>query len=306
MPAYSTKQTMSPVIPPVLHRALAALILLGLLAGPAAAADCQVSPARAIVDRILDLRPADAERLVDAWAAQRPDDPMVDFYRALTVLGEAYVDEYAPREPYWQRALRHLKRAISRAGGDREEAALGPRQRLVVGMAESFRGLILLARGNKLQAYQAAWRGRNMLEDLVGSHPELADAYVVLGIYEYFTGSAPPAERRKLRLAGMDGDAALGVSYLEQAIEQAPVMAPEAARILLMEVKRDETESCRYVPLARDMARRYPHNRPLQLLARVVALECRVAREEGLPVDEPLPLAIHDGCGGGLIMTRQP
>ncbi len=306
MPAYSTEQTMSPVTPSILRRPLATLLLLGLLAGPAGAADCQVSPARAIVDRILDLRPADATRLVDAWAAQRPDDPMVDFYRALTVLGEAYVDEYAPREPYWQRALGHLKRAIARAGGDREEAELTPRQALVVGMAESFRGLILLARGNKLQAYQAAWRGRNMLEDLVGSHPELADAYVVLGIYEYFTGSAPSAERRKLRLAGMDGDAALGVSYLEQAVEQAPVMAPEAARLLLMEVKGDETESCRYVPLAREMARRYPHNRPLQLLARVKALECRVAREEGQPVDEPLPLAIHDGCGGGLIMTRQP
>ncbi len=284
---------------------LPVLWLLAALAGSAHAADCQVSPARAIVDRILDLRPEAAARLLDRWAAQRPDDPMVDFYRALTVMGEAYVDEFAPREPYWQRARRHLRRAIARAGGNGDTDALGPRQRLVVGMAESFRGLILLAEGKKLRAYQAAWRGRNLLQDLVASHPELADAYVVLGIYEYFTGSAPPEERRKLRLAGMDGDAALGVQYLEQAIAEAPVMAPEAARLLLMEVKRDEAQSCRYVPLAQEMARRYRHNRPLQLLARVVALECRVAREEGQPVDEPLPLAIHDGCGASLVMTGQ-
>jgi hypothetical protein len=81
-----------------------------------------------------------------------------------------------------------------------------------------------------------------------------------LGLYEYYTGIAPFWLRGVGQLVGVDGDPGRGMSLLEEALRNDIALAPEAARVLLEEVRPEDRPRCRYLRLAEDLARYYPRN----------------------------------------------
>ncbi len=267
------------------------------IAGPG----CTVSAERQIVDRFMALDPAGAVQRIDQMAAHDPANPAYDLYRGMAAMVRAFRDDAvdAARRPYDDEALRYFAQAVSKA---RQRISANPDDasaRFVLGAAQSYQSGLLEARGKRLQALKLAHRGRDELQQLINEHPDAEDAYMVLGLFEYFLGNNAKEHGVSAKLLNLTGDPQLGLSYLERAVENSPNVAPEAARLLLMDTGLSDNEMCRYKGLAQQMYQRYPGNRIFHLLAQIVPLQCKVAEAEGQDVAPDSGIVLNDGCTGG-------
>ncbi len=281
------------------RRLLAGIVLIAAVSASvnAGSVECaSIHPGRAIVDSILNLDLQRAELQIRRWASAEPAQPLLDVFRALVEMARPYVDSHLSREPYWDRALVFFERVITAIEPRVEAGEADADAQLAVGFAQAYKSLIHAGRDQALRAYTAATAGRATLEGVIERGAHSADAYVLLGLFEVFVGSMDEQERSALKLVNFTGDRGLGINYLEQAVERATVLAPEAARLLLMDVGLTDGELCRYEALAHAMHRRYPGNRPIQLLNQIIPLQCRLAEREGQRVEPAASLTINPGC----------
>lgn len=287
---------------PVFKKIRLAALAFGLVAFvsiPPSLHACDKAPGRKVVDALLSLDLATAETELAQWRSRDANDPMLGFYEALKTLSVGYIEsghDQSFRVQLWGRALKQLKRVVKKTESAVDAGSATPRQRLAYGMAQSFSSVLHTLRKEMVRSYRAGSKGREVLDSLVAEHPELADPYLVLGLFEYHVGILPDEDKWKTKLLGLDGDAQVGVSYLEQAIENAPATGPEAARVLLMDLELAEEQQCRYRSLARLMRDTYPTNKLFPVYARVYDLQCRIAEREGRPVAADMPIHLNAGC----------
>lgn len=259
-------------------------------------AACEPGDPRLVVDRMMNLDVAGTDAQLQ-WLEQRdPQHPLLEFLRAMAILNRAYTTERIDRAVE-ERALVPLRQAVDAAQRRLNQGDDDPQVRLALGLSQAFVASIYFAHEKSLKAYRFGRAGRETLEALVAEHPEMEDAYLGLGLYNYYLGSIDSKGMRfGAKLMGMTGDRDLGIYYLEQAVQNAPTVAPVAARVLLMEVNLPDSEMCRYRDLAEQMHQRYYSNRIFDLIAKIIPLECRLAEGDGLPISPDAGLVLNPGC----------
>ena len=279
-----------------IHRLLIALFLAAFL-GPGVHAQCN-GQARAVVDSILNLNPSQAQTQISRWSQADPNHPMLDFYRALTVLTRAYTNDEGVTRQAEDDALTFFNKVVRSTESNVESGSAAPDTRLAYGLSQALRASIYFTHDKQLKAYDFGFKGREALQNLINEYPEMEDAYLGLGLYEYHLGMSTQSKGLTARLMKMSGDSDLGISYLERAVETATVAGPEAARVLLMELQLDEAGMCRYGDLARQMHQRYPGNETFSLIARIIPLQCRLAEAENIPTAPSAGITLNSGCTG--------
>lgn len=276
-------------------RLLTALITLQIIFIPATQA-CTVNPARAVMDSLLNLDISQAEQQLQTWPRNKTNRFQHDLYAALTVLVKSYNDGAGVNQHHKDRALKKLKKLISKTQRAIDNGDSATQTRLVNGMAEAYTSAILLSQDKNMRAYNHSYAGREQLQELVNEHPDMEDAYLVLGMFEYFLGSIPDDMKSRARAMGMEGDRETGLSHLERTVENAEISAPEAARVLLLETELPDAEACRYRDLSELMHNEYPANELFAVTARIIRLQCRISEAEGQAVAAPIQLTLNQGC----------
>ncbi len=274
------------------------MVALIVLMPTVQAASCGSGSARAVVDSLMNMDAARAEWSIDSWATQEGDNPLLDFYRAMTVMVTAFNNDAvgAAKRPYEDKALKLLKRAIKHAQRKIDNGSDDPQIRYALGASQAYKAGIHQARGQKFKAYDLGYAGRETLRQLIEDYPDMEDAYLPLGLYEYFLGSSSETKGLGAKMMDLSGDRQLGLEYLERAVQFAPEVAPEAARVLLMETGLEESEMCRYRELADEMHTTYPTNNLFAMNARIIALQCRLAERENGYVAPTAGIYLNRGC----------
>lgn len=276
---------------------LIVLAFIALLSTSHASA-CGSGSARAVVDSLMNMDAATAEGHISSWSAQEAGNPLLDFYRAMTVMVTAFNnDALGPaKRPYEDKALKLLKRAIKNAQRQVDRGSDDPQVRYALGASQAYKAGIHQARGQNFKAYDLGFAGRETLRGLIEDYPDMENAYLALGLYEYFLGSSPEAQGVGAKMMDLSGDRDQGLQYLERAVQFAPDVAPEAARVLLMETGLEEAEMCRYQGLAEEMRNTYPTNNLFAMNARIIALQCRLIERENGGVAPSAGIYLSQGC----------
>lgn len=246
----------------------------------------------------MQLDPSGAEHIIRQMGYSDADNPAKDFYMALTVLVRSFKDDATgeARRPYEMKAIQHLSVAIKNAERKLASDPGNPNLRFILGASKAYQAGLLESVGKKMKALSLGKEGRNELESLIQQNPGMEDAYMVLGLYEYFLGTAMAGHKFSAKMLNLSGDATLGLSYLERAVQSAPNMAPEAARILLMDSGLSDAQMCRYTSLSVQLNQLYPNNRLFRLLSQILPLQCSVAAREGQYVEADAGIRLNDGC----------
>ena len=264
----------------------------------AVTADCEPDSPRAIIDAMLDLDVAGTEAKIAQLEARDPNHPLLDFLKAMAILNRAYTTSAIDRAAE-ERALVPLIEAVEKGRARIQRGDDDPQVQLALGLSQAFVGSIYFAHDKSLKAYRYASAGHTTLENLVAEHPEIEDALLGLGLFNYYLGSIESKGMKwGAKMMGLEGDRELGLSYLEEAARNAPNVAPVAARVLLMEVDLPDEEKCKYASLAREMHMRYPDNRIFDLIARIIPLQCRLAESEGHGVYPDAGMTLAGPCNG--------
>ncbi len=276
---------------------IVAAVLSGF--GTHAVADCASDSPRAIIDSMLNLDVYGTEEKIAQLEARDPNHPLLDFLKAMAILNRAYTTTTIDRAVEEQ-ALVPLIEAVKKARARVQAGDDNPQVQLALGLSQAFVGSIYFAHDKSLKAYKYASAGHTTLENLVAEHPEIEDALLGLGLFNYYLGSIESKGMKwGAKMMGLEGDRELGLNYLEQAAQSAPNVAPVAARVLLMEVDMPDEEKCKYSSLAQEMRNRYPGNRIFDLIARIIPLQCRLAESEGVSVYPDSGMTLAATCNDG-------
>ncbi len=240
---------------------------------------CDSPLARQVADLLVANNIEPASLLLDQLEAQQPNHPMLGIYRGAVLWAQAQNASKNDQPVAQQKAIDAMEQVI-----DHELHALhdNPAQsdrQLSLGMAQAFIARLYLQQQKWLKAYRYGRKARDGLRDLIKQYPNQEDAYLVLGLYEYHTGSVSPFWKWLTAMIDLSGDAQLGIQYIERAVQNAPVVAPEAARVLLTEVKSSRPQVCDYLTLAQYMREHYSSNPQFSMALQDTYILCGQAQK---------------------------
>jgi hypothetical protein len=242
-----------------IRRIPALLLAVALLWQPQLAQADEASSARAVVEALLDWNLPLARARLSAWRSTEPKGPALPLYHAIMEVAEA--DYSVALDPVkYDKPLVALESVISRDLAFLEHHPDDFAARSSLATARAIAGRLLMEQGHWLQAYRYGRSSRIAMQQLLEERPDFEEGYLILGLFEYFTGSVPVLLRWLTVLIDFSGDRQQGIGYLERCLSKCRIAAPQAADALLLEVDHAPGDACRYVSLARLMSRRFPHN----------------------------------------------
>lgn len=239
-----------------------------------ATTDCELPYSRQIVDAILNADYPLAHRLRQNWHQREPDSWHPGFYHAGILLAQVPDARGDAVDVLRDNALRLLDKVQS---GLLAQQNRSPEDQLILGMAEAFAARIHLDRESWIKAYSTGRRARDRLRRLIADHPDTEDAYLVLGLYEFYTGDVPRGLKWLTYVLDLSGERKLGLQWLERTAANATTASPEAARVLLDELELEAPEICQWLSLNEQLREKYPDS------SRIAWLLQRNYRLCGLP-----------------------
>ena len=170
-----------------------------------------------------------------------------------------------------------IRKAAARVHTHQDEA----RNYLYEGMAYGLKGRFYGLRDNDLPTARAGKKMRALLLTGLRMDPTLEDAYLGLGIYNYFVDTLPTIVKMLKFLIGLPaGDRELGLEQLRRAADQGDLVRDEARFYLAKDFsRRSEAEFGKSLDLFQQLAREYPDNMLWTLL--VGSLEIRLGHTQG-------------------------
>lgn len=250
-------------------------LLLALLCGPAAAltaVEAQVVP---IIDLFYNLEFEKAGAAAAQIAAKNPGHPAGPFYSSVV-----HYQRFLAEEPKSEATLQAFERGSAEAVAAAEawKSTSAAEGWYYLGVARGFHARVLAARKKYFKALPEALGSVKCLKKALELDPSLDDAYLGLGMYEYFTARIPAGAKPFAYLVGAGwGDREKGLAHLKRAADRGGPAKMEArsmlSSVLALEGRLEEARA-----YLLELVERYPRN-PLYRL-RLVYVEQRAGRME--------------------------
>ncbi len=249
----------------LLRNIICCLILLifqnTALANESASPDESTVLARQVVDQLMNIENEKAVAIIEEMERDYPDYPLLGFMKISPLWAKAEgAYDNTVREKTLHTILGLLSQSIELSKSKINKQPNNPDWRLNLGLSQAFTGLVYMRLGQWINAYHLGRAGRDTLRSLIKDNPDTEDAYFVLGFYEYHTGGTPFYLSWLTWLIDLSGDQKLGLQYIHRAIDRAPILSPEASRLLLTQTKTNQNNACQRKEHAHNMAARYPNN----------------------------------------------
>ncbi len=169
-----------------------------------------------------------------------------------------------------------ISKSAARIQAHQDEA----RNYLYEGLAYALRARLVGLRGRDLPTARAAKKMRSLLLTALRSDPDLTDAYLGVGIYNYYVDVLPTIVKLlRFLIALPGGSRELGLQQLRRAAEKGELTRGEATFYLAKNYSRhNEMQYARSLELFQELGREYPHN-PLWTLV-AASFQCRLGHSQ--------------------------
>lgn len=227
---------------------------------------------------LYQLRYEDAIRLYDQHIAAHPEDPAGYFYKAAADWWHL-VQNFEYRQPQLQKRFdatvnltidKAQKRLRLTARNSPEAAKAKALCYLYWGGAEGLRGRWFVTQKHWGKAYSSGHAGYELMTKALKLDPTLYDAYMGLGIYDYFSDTLS-GFMGFLSSVFVRGDRKRGIRELEEAIEKSPNAAVESSIFLSQIYTFEENNPTGAMALISKLRQEYPDS-PLMHLLEITAL----------------------------------
>jgi tetratricopeptide (TPR) repeat protein len=280
---------------------LAGITATAQAAGQAASAGARQAQefqiARRGLDRLMNGDPDAAIEVFQSVQENDPESPLGDLLVADALWWKIYfasgnlidpdVFDVVTTEttPYDGRFNELVNRVIHKAQARIAAGQDVPRNELYLGMAYGLQARLLGMRGQDLPTARAGKKMRSTLLEALKDDPQLNDAYLGVGIYNYFVDTLPAIVKIIRWFIGLPGgDRQLGLDQIERAATQGDLARGEAKFYLAKDFSRPyEGQYQKSLQLFQQLTREYPENGLWKIL--VGTLEVRrghVAEGEAL------------------------
>ncbi len=219
----------------------------------------------------------------DTYISSHPKDPEGYFYRTATDwwhLAQEFEYKLPDIQVQFQADAEKTIEVSQELYDSTDDRKVKARALLYWGGAEGLRGRWLVTQHEWVSAYFAGKRGARYLRRAVDYDPTQYDAYMGLGIYDYFTDTMSGVQAVLAALL-IHGDKARGLKELQIAIDKSELARVEAMTFLIEIYNAEERTPAKALPLAQELHKEFPQSPAMHLMLREHAL-C----DEGLGTDD--------------------
>ena len=182
-----------------------------------------------IMDHLYNAELVQADSLISIQINQNPENPKYYLLKAHYHFYSRYFTQGLSRDSILQLIVTESQKAITLAENMEESTE----QKFYIGSAYGFLSRALIMQDEYWDGYWAARDCRNYLEEVLEEDPTFADAYLGLGVIEYFTGLRYTGFYNFLVwFVGMSGDRQVGLDYFTIAANKGELFKNEANYIL--------------------------------------------------------------------------
>lgn len=270
-------------------RALLVLLLLGLGAPARALAPENEAKVLAGLDAMYALDLEAATTYFHAVDAAEPRDPAGPLF-----LAGLYWIQYAqafdvlePGNPLEKKFLLHTEEAIKRGEALLKADPNDAQALMWLGAAWGYRGRWKVLERSWVGAARLGLKGYRYLQRAVKADPGLYDAYLGLGIYEYYADTMPSAIRL-LKTLVVRGDKKQGLAYIQTTLEKGKFSKTEAKIFLLSIYSGQEKKFEEALALARELRGESPGNLYFGLLETSCLMRLKRWQEAAREADKML------------------
>jgi tetratricopeptide (TPR) repeat protein len=262
---------------PIARRACLACLLLASLAMPARAAKITLPPETpAILDKIYSFDLDGAVEAAKHMEQERPNHPLGYLLETealwwriwCTSADFKYGMSDARRRPKLQADRQYFElaaRTLSLAEAQIKQGE-SPEMQFYAGMAEASSARLYGLRGENRNAARSGVRGREHLLRAKVLDPDLADADLGLGLYDYYVDTLSSIARILRFFMGIPGGSKQeGVRLLEQAIAQGVLTSNIARFYLALNLHRYDQQYEKALSVLGPLVEKYPANPLFQL-----------------------------------------
>ncbi len=240
-----------------------------------------LTEARRGLDLLMNGKPDAALEVFKRVEAADPESPLGDLLSADALWWKIYfatgnltnpeVFDVASEQatPYDAEFNRHVAAVLSKAQARIHAGQNVARNQLYLGMGYALQARLLGMRGQDLPTARAGKKMRAALLAALAQDPKLTDAYLGVGIYNYFVDTLPTVVKLIRWLIGLPGGSREeGLQQLERAATQGDLSRGEAMFYFANDYSRDyEKKYARSLGLFEQLEREYPDNGLWKLLA---------------------------------------
>jgi len=182
-----------------------------------------------IMDYLYDADLVKADSLLSVQMNLEPEHPKYHLLKAHYHFYSRYLTQGLSRDSILQLIIAESQKTITLAENMEESVE----QYFYLGSAYGFLSRALVMQQEYWDGYWAARDCRNYLEDVIDEDPTFSDAYIGLGVIEYFTGLQYTGFYNFLVwFVGMSGDREKGIEYFTNTYEKGELFKNEAHFIL--------------------------------------------------------------------------
>ncbi len=208
-----------------------------------------------------------AQELFNQYCQAHPKDPAGYFYKTATNWWELAqkLDFQLPEvekqfEENYEKTIA-VAQALHDSATDNKTKA---EALLYWGGAEGLKGRWLVTQKEWVQAYFRGKSGNRLLRQSIKLDPQLYDAYLGLGIYDYFTDTLPGVQGVLAYLL-IHGDKKRGLEEIHWAIDKSSHARVEAMMFLIEIYTSEENTPEKALPLAQALRKEFPKSAVMHL-----------------------------------------
>ena len=172
-----------------------------------------------------------ADSLIDQQLQQNPNIPKYHFFKAYSSFYTRYIGNDRPGDR--ATTMRQVQKYTWDAITIGEKAEQTTETKFYIGYSYAFLTRVNIMSGEFWNGYWNAGKAEDYLKEVIEEDPNCIDAYLALGVHEYFPAVAVNGFQGFLAwLGGMPGDKELGLSYFNK-VEQDGILFKNEAKYIL-------------------------------------------------------------------------
>lgn len=205
-----------------------------------------------------------ANNLIDEKINENPDIPKYYFLKIVTLSLQHLADSdnygFEERYEFRKQKNRELIEYTESSLEKFDDLEMTPENKFYLANIRGYLGRMHSFEGSYMSAFSNAKKGKDALEELVEDHPEFYDAYLLLGMFEYYADRLSGVTKFITSILGFSGDRATGLKYLHLAQQNGNLTKPFAEFILGETYTFQESNNFDAIRYFETLVKRYKNN----------------------------------------------
>jgi tetratricopeptide (TPR) repeat protein len=213
---------------------------------------------QAILSYIHNAQLTDAEQLIDQQIQESPQNPKYYLLKTSLYFHARYLSPQGTDRDSIKALLAQWAQKTIDVTEKLDETI---ENKFYLGSAYSYKSRADILNQSYWDAYFSARKGKNYLEDVIKENPEFYDAYLHLGVQDYFVSTRVTGWRKSLAwILGMAGDRGKSLEYIEITADQGRLNKDEAKFISVEIFRFFENDNDKAFRYASEYFQKYPNN----------------------------------------------